>query len=127
MLTDRDCRELLQSLGFADPLQPNTSYWAGRALRHRVRRFVDVPARQESSDDAFWPTLYWHSNGDHNYFSTPERDRAHFGAMFWIPASLDSIQEEHIAESCFVPRHDSRLGLRIAVESLFLAVPQWLR
>lgn len=125
MLTDRDYREILQELGF-EALQPISSYFAGRALRHRVRRFVDVPRRQDSSDDAFWPTLYWISNGNYNYFSTPERDRVHFGAMFWIPASQESIHAEHRNEACFVPRHNSRLGLRVALESLFLAVPEWL-
>lgn len=125
MLTERDYREVLQELGFADPLQPNTSYFTGRALRHGVRRF-NVPGRQEAARDAFWPTLYWNSNGDYNYFSTPARDSAHFGALFWVPADPDQIHEEHRDQFCVVPRHDSRLGLRIALESLFLAVPEWL-
>lgn len=127
MPTEQDYREVLQELGF-DAVEPNTSYFDAPALRHRVRRFVGVPRRRGVARDKFWPTLYWMSNNNYNYFSTPERDRPYFGAMLWLPASPDNILDEHRnrGEPCFVPRHNSRLGLRVALESLFLAIPDWL-
>ena len=134
MLTEQDCREVLEDLGFdieATP-RPNTGL-VSPALRHSTRRFVGIPSRT-AGNDAFWPTLYWNMSGDFVYFSTAARDVEHFRSEFWThPSSERVLPHEAFAVSvdgetrpayCFVPLA-TRAGLRRALESLFLAQPNW--
>ena len=127
MLTEQDYRELLQELGFelanVNPLEGPV----GRSLRHTIRRFrhTEIPGRPASAADAFWPSLWWKENEGFVYFTTAERDQRQFNAMFWMPAPTSSVLQDDQTAHCFVPVQSTRSGLRLALQSLFLAQPDW--
>ena len=62
MLNEQDYRAVLEELGF--DLQGPSTGTRGPALRHTIRRFIRIPDRPPGSDDAFWPSLYWHRHGE---------------------------------------------------------------
>ena len=125
MLTEQDYRAVLEELGFdlQHTPEPNRGR-IGRALRHTIRRFIDIPHRQVG-DNAFWPTVYWNRSKDYIYFSTAHRDADHFRSLFWAPAHPDCVLPHEQETNCFVPLAATRAGLRLALESLFLARPNW--
>ena len=121
MLTEQDYKAVLEELGFdLQGVEPGTKM-VGTALRHTIRQFVGIPGRNADAADAFWPTLYWKRSGDFFYLLTPQRDADHFRSLFWAPAPPDLILEYQPGEHCFVPVLDTRAGLRLALESLFLS------
>ena len=122
MLNEQDYRAVLEELGF--DLQGPPTGTRGPALRHTIRRFIRIPDRPPGSDDAFWPSLYWHRHGEFCYVSTPPRDADHFRIEFWAPAPSDRVLH-HEVSCCFVPVQVTRAGLRMALESLFLAQSNW--
>ena len=125
MLTEQDYRDVLNNLRFVVPLEPHTRI-GGAPLRHVNRRFVGIIRRQSSSKDAFWPTLYWNRSGDLYYFATAVRDRNNFQIEFWTPVPRDHVlPHDREKTPCFVPRVATRNGLKMALESLFLAQPNW--